>query len=103
MLMSILLLIACAVIATVGAPLMLKVVPPNPYYGYPAGHIKSNPKRWIAVNAFAGSALVIAAAVTAGAIIIYNGTWLRSGFAQLAVFVVAVGAAVGATWWYERK
>jgi hypothetical protein len=103
MLMSILLLIACAVIATVGAPLMLKVVPPNPYYGYPVEGFKSDPKRWIAVNAFAGGALVAAAAVAAGAIILYNGTWLRSGFAQFGVFLVAVGAAVGATWWYERK
>jgi hypothetical protein len=62
MLLTILVLIACAVVATAGVPLMLKIVPPNPYYGYPTRHHHSKPERWVQVNVFAGRCLVGAAA-----------------------------------------
>ena len=103
MLMTILMLIACAVVATIGVPLMLKLVPPNPYFGYPARSRSSKPDHWVTVNQFAGRALVGAAAFSALIIMFYNGTWLRSGWAQLFAFIIPVAAAVGATIWYERR
>ncbi|HUP98673.1 MAG TPA: hypothetical protein VM073_12055 [Usitatibacter sp.] len=102
MFVTIVLLIGCALEATAGVPLMLKLIPPNPYYGYPARSIKSKPDHWVDVNVFAGRALVGAAAFSALAIMVYNGTWLRSGWAQLFVFVIPLAAAIGATVWYER-
>ena len=103
MFLTIVLLIACALVATVGIPLMLKIVPPNPYYGYPARRMASKPEHWVQVNVFAGRALVAAAAFIALMLMLYNGTWLRSGWAQFFVFVIALATAVGATYWYERK
>jgi hypothetical protein len=103
MLLTILILIACAIVAAVAAPFMLKVVPPNPYYGFPTRYIKSRPEHWVAVNLFAGRALVGAAAFIVLMLLFYNGTWLRSGWAQLAIFIVPMAAAVAATFWYERR
>ena len=37
------------------------------------------------------------------AIMAYNGTWLKSGWAQLFMVIIALAGAVGATFWYDRK
>ena len=103
MFLSIVLLLACAVVATVGVPLMLKLIAQNPYYGYPARSIQSRPNHWVEVNVFAGRALVAAAAFSALVIMVYNGTWLRSGWAQMFAFLIPLAAAAGATFWYERQ
>lgn len=103
MFLTIVLLLACAIVATIGLPLMLKLIPPNPYYGYPARRMQSKPEHWVEVNVFAGRALVGAAAFAALVLMVYNGTWLRSGWAQLFAFLVPMAAAVGATVWFERK
>ena len=52
---------------------------------------------------FLGRAVVIACALAAILIMAYNGTWLKSGFAQLFVVIVALAAAAGATFAYDRK
>ena len=103
MLATIFLLILLAVVGIAAVPLMIGIVPPNPYYGWPTRRSSSKPELWRQVNMFAGRAVVIAAAIAALLIMAYNGTWLRSGFAQLVVVVVALGTAVGATFWYDRK
>lgn len=103
MFLTIVLLLACAIAAMAGVPLMLKLIPQNPYYGYPARSINSRPHHWVEVNVFAGRALVGAAAFSALIIMVYNGTWLRSGWAQLFAFIIPLAAAVGATVWFERK
>jgi len=103
MFLTIVLLLACAIVATLGIPLMLKLVPQNPYYGYPARNRASKPDHWVTVNQFAGRALVGAAAFTALILMVYNGTWLRGGWSQLFAFLIPLAAAVGATVWYERK
>jgi uncharacterized membrane protein len=103
MLLTILILIACAVMATIGTPLMLKVVPPNEYYGFPTRDMRKDPKRWVRVNFFAGTALVAAAAFTAIVLMMWNGTWLRSGWAQIAALIFPLGIAIGATFLYERR
>lgn len=103
MFLTIVLLLACAIVAAIGVPLMLKLIPQNPYYGYPARSMKSRPNHWVDVNVFAGRALVGAAAFSALIIMFYNGTWLRSGWAQLFAFAIPLAAAAGATFWFERK
>ena len=103
MLTTIFLLILLAVIGVAAIPLMIGVVPPNPYYGWPTRRSASKPELWRQVNMFAGRAVVIADAIAALLIMAYNGTWLRSGFVQLLVVVIALGVALGATFWYDRK
>lgn len=103
MFVTIVLLLTCAIVAAAGVPLMLKLIPQNPYYGYPARSMKSRPNHWVDVNVFAGRALVGAAAFSALIIMFYNGTWLRSGWAQFFAFLIPLCAAAGATFWFERK
>lgn len=103
MLTTIFLLILLALIGLAAIPLMLGIVPPNPYYGWPARISTSKPGLWKQVNLFFGRAVLVAAGLAALAIMAYNGTWLRSGWAQLFVTVVFLGAAVGATFWYNQK
>ena len=103
MLTTIFLLILLAVVGLAGIPLMIGVVPQNPYYGWPTRSSSSKPELWKEVNMFLGRAVVIAAALAALLLMAYNGTWLKSGIAQLLVVIFALGAAAGATFWYVRK
>lgn len=103
MLITISLLVACVILAAVAIPLMLRLVPQNRVYGVRTERTLTQESTWFEVNAYGGKALLIAAGVAALAIMLYQGTWLRSGWAQLAVFVVAVAAALVATLVYERR
>jgi hypothetical protein len=103
MLTTIFLLIILAVVALAGIPLMIGIVPQNPYYGWPTRSSSSKPELWREVNMFLGRAAVIAAALAALLLMAYNGTWLKSGIAQLLLVIFALGAAAGATFWYVRK
>lgn len=103
MLITIFLLIVLVLAGLAAVPLMLGLVPPNPYYGWPARSTPAKPDLWKDVNMFLGRAVVIAASLAALLLMAYNGTWLRSGWAQLVLVVVALAAAAGATFWYDRK
>lgn len=103
MLTTIFLLILLFVVGVAAVPLMLGVVPENPYYGWPARRSSSKPELWKRVNMVFGRAVVVAAALAALAIMLYNGTWLRSGFAQLFVVIVFLAGALAFTFWYVRK
>jgi hypothetical protein len=103
MLLTIALIVACFLVAAAATPLMLRLIPPNPIYGYPTRRRNTEPETWFLVNSFAGRALVIAAGVSAILLMMYNGTLLRSGWAQFFAFLIPMGAAVGATVWFERK
>lgn len=103
MLTTIVLLLACAILAIAAIPLMLRLVPRNPIYGLPTERALANDETWFRVNAFAGRAVLIAAAVAALLIMFYNGTWLRSGWLQLLVVLLAFGIAAAAALVYERR
>jgi hypothetical protein len=103
MLMTIFLLIVLALVAVAAIPLAMGIVPPNPYFGWPTRRSASKPDLWVQVNRFAGGAVLVAVAVAAVALMIYNGTVLRSAFAQLAFVIVALAIPVGATFWYNRR
>lgn len=103
MLITVFLLIACALIATISVPLVLKLIPPNPIYGVRTERTTSREDVWYSVNRFAGRALLVAVGVTALLLMFYSGTLLRSWWAQLAAFVIPIGAAVGAILAYEKR
>ena len=103
MLSTIFLLLMCVLVAAVATPLMLRLIPPNHIYGLPTRRMGTQPEVWYLVNSFGGRMLLVAAGVSAILIMMYNGTWLRSGWAQLFAFVVPLGAAVGATLWFREK
>ncbi len=103
MLITISLLVACIILAAVAIPLMLRLIPQNRIYGVRTVRTLTQASTWFEVNAYGGRALLVAAGAAALLIMFYQGTWLRSGWAQLAVLVVAIAAAVVATLVYERR
>lgn len=103
MLITIFLLIVLALIGLAAIPLMIGIVPPNPYYGWPARRSSSKPELWRQVNMVFGRAVLVAVAIAALAIMAYNGTWLKSGWAQLFIVIIALAGAAAATFVYVRK
>ena len=86
------LLIICGVIAVSVIPLILKLVPPNRFYGFRTKKTVSDPELWFRANQFAGWALLIAAAVSAalGCGLPGNPTsWTLELLAPLLIAVVA--------------
>jgi hypothetical protein len=103
MLTTIFLLIVLFVIGIAAIPLAAGIVPPNPYFGWPTRSSSSKPEIWKQVNMVFGRAIVVACALAGLAIMAYNGTWLRSGFAQLFVVILALAGAAVFTFVYDRK
>ena len=103
MLMTILLLIVLGVAGLGAIPLMLGIVPPNPYYGWPTRSSRSKPELWTQVNKFLGRAVVVAVVIAVFLLMYYNGTWLRSAFVQLLFVIVVIGIVAGATFLYCRR
>ena len=103
MLGTIVLLVLCILTAIAGIPLILKLIPQNDIYGVHTERAMARAEFWFEVNWFAGWSLVGAAALTALALGLYNGTYLRSFWLQLLTYAVMVGVAVAASLWYERE
>ncbi|HET7729122.1 MAG TPA: SdpI family protein [Usitatibacter sp.] len=103
MLTTIVLLLVCALIAIAAVPLMLRLIPRNPIYGLPTERALANDETWFRVNAFAGRAVLVAMAIAALLIMVYNGTLLRSGWMQLLVLVLAAAIAVGVSLVYDQR
>ena len=103
MLGTIVLLVILALVAIAAIPLTLRLVPRNPIYGVPTERALANDATWFQVNAFAGKALLIACGIAALLIMVYNGTLLRSGWAQLFVVVLALGIAAAAAFVYDQR
>lgn len=103
MLSVVLFLVAYAIVALAAVPLAMRLIPPNPVYGVRTRRTAGDPALWYNVNAVGGQLLLVACGLGAIILMMYQGTWLRSFWAQLFVFVVFVGGAVGATLYFERK
>lgn len=103
MLVTVLLLIACALVAIVSIPLLMRLIPPNPIYGVRTRRTLADPAVWFEVNAFGGLAFLVAAAVTAILLMAFAGTLLRPVWLQLVTLLVAMGGAVAATIYFERR
>ena len=96
-------LIVDAIIFLAAVPLGLRLIPPNPIYGLNTGRTKDDAALWYNVNAVAGQLIAAACLISAVLIMMYQGTLLRSFWAQFFVFAIPIGAAVAATLYFERK
>ena len=103
MLFTVLVLIVITLLAVAAVPLLLKVIPRNPFFGVPTERTLADEKAWHRVNAFAGKAILAACGFSAFLILFYQGTWLRSGWAQFFAFLLPLVAAVVAVILYERR
>jgi len=93
-------LIACAVIAAVSVPLILRAVPPNRWYGFRTTRTLSNEKLWFRANHFAGWAFLAAAGTTAAVLVL--APEMASGYGAL-VLAVSIGIALIVTLAYVRR
>ena len=92
-----------AIIAVASIPLMLNVVPPNPIYGFRTPRTLANRDLWFRANRFAGCALFIASAASAGVFAVRPEYASGRSLAGLAVFLAPLGAAVAASVAYARR
>jgi uncharacterized membrane protein len=103
MLATVLLLLVCALTAIAGAPMILKLIPPNDVFGVRTVTTRRHERLWYEVHRFAGWALVAAAGLTALLLLFYTGTLLRPFWRQVLTYLVLLAVAAGATFWYERN
>jgi uncharacterized membrane protein len=103
MLTTVVLLLACALIAVAGVPLILKLIPPNEIYGLRTERAMSRAEIWYEANRFAGWALVGAAGFTALILMLWSGTLLKGFWRQLFALLLPLAVAVGVSLWYERR
>jgi len=103
MLMFIFLTILLVLVGLAAVPLMLGIVPPNPYYGFPSRSSEKHPELWTQVNRFGGGAVVVAVVLAIAGLWYWDGTWLRSGILKILFAFVMLGLAGGATMLYARK
>ena len=100
---STLLLIGAGVIALVSIPLILKVVPPNHFYGFRTPSTLSNRTLWYRANVFAGWALLIAAVASIALNVGVSRGALPVVASELFVFVLPLVIAVVACLVYLRR
>ena len=103
MFLTVFLLIGCALVAIAAVPLVLRLVPPNPVYGFRTERALDDAAYWFVINQFLGQALLIAVGLSALALIAWSGTWLKPAWLQFTAFLLPIIIAVGATFAYERK
>jgi len=96
-------LILYAVIGIAAIPLAMRLVPPNNYFGLRTPRTLDSTTHWYHVHAVGGQLLLVCCGLGAIILMMYQGTLLRSFWAQLFLFVILVGGAVGATLYFERK
>jgi uncharacterized membrane protein len=96
-------LIADAVIAMAAVPLAMRLIPPNPVFGVRTARALDDTTLWYNVNAVAGQLLLAASGISAILLMMYQGTLLRSFWAQFFVFLIPILAAVASTLYFERK
>ena len=99
--MSIPLLVPCAIVAVGSVPLMLKLVPPNGFYGFRTPQTLANRDLWFRANRFAGCALFVAAGTSAAILTIIPER--EEGLVGLAIFIVPLVLAVVASFAYVRR
>lgn len=103
MFFTVFLLIGCALVAIAAVPLVLRLVPPNPVFGFVTERALDDTAYWFVINQFLGQALLIAVGVTALMLIAWSGTWLKPAWLQVAAFLIPIIIAVGATFYYDRR
>jgi uncharacterized membrane protein len=92
-------LAASVVIALLSVPLILKVVPPNRWYGIRTAQTLSNRELWFRANRFAGWAFLAAAGVSTAALVL--APEVASAYGAL-ILVVPIGVALGVSLAYLR-
>lgn len=95
------LMASCLVLGALSIPLILKLVPPNGFYGFRTSATRSNIAIWYPANAFLGWALLVAAVVSFVSVIYLPPTAKRGRL--LVVFLLPLLGAVVASFMYLNR
>ena len=96
-------LILYAVIGLAAIPLAMRLVPPNNYFGLRTPRTMDSTSHWYVVHAVGGQLLLVCCGLAAIILMMYQGTYLKSFWAQLALFLFFIGAGVAGTLYFEKK
>ena len=96
-------LIVYAVLGLAALPLAMRMVPPNNYVGLRTPRTLESASHWYLVHAVGGQLLLVCCGLAAILLMMYQGTWLKSFWAQLAIFIFFIGGAVAGTLYFEKK
>lgn len=96
-------LTASAVVAAIGVPLALRLVPPNKLYGFRTGRTLADRELWFRANRFAGCALLIAAAASGFVYLVAPELASGRSFRGFLVFIVPLLSALAASGAYLRR
>jgi uncharacterized membrane protein len=78
------LLIACVLTAATSVPLALRLIPPNPVYGFKTRFTRSDPRIWYDANAFVGRLMTVAS-IASAAILLWSPLPLGEGWLPAAI------------------
>src|SRR2546423_6630531 len=95
-------LVGAGFIAIVSIPLILKLVPRNPFYGFRTRSTLASDEIWFRANYFAGWALLIAAGVSAALLIAVPGSARPNTGSDAALFSLPLVIALLASFIYLR-
>ncbi len=95
--------VACALIALISVPLILRRVKPNHYYGLRTRGTLADSTLWYDANAYAGWALLGAAAPSVLLLSFLPAAVRARHWPMLAVFLVPLAVALGASWVRLRR
>jgi SdpI/YfhL protein family len=93
------LLVACILTAVTSVPLALRLIPPNPVYGFfKTRFTRSEPRIWYDANAFVGR-LMTAASIASASILLWSplpagGRWLPAAIVCGPVVLVTLAGLV---------
>jgi uncharacterized membrane protein len=96
-------LVPCTIIALISIPLMLKVVPPNKYYGLRTSRTLGSREVWFRANRFAGWALFVASGTSALTYVAAPEYASGRSLTGLVVFLAPVAVAIVASLLYARR
>lgn len=96
-------LVASGVVAAAAAPLALKLVPPNRFYGFRTAQTLGNRELWFRTNRFAGCAVLVAAAASTSAYLVAPELASGRSFVGLLLFAVPLVLALLASAAYSRS
>lgn len=97
------LLVPCALIAVLGIPLMLELVPPNRLYGFRTPQTLTNRELWYRANRFAGYALFVAAAASGAVFLLFPQFASGRSWEGVLVLVAPLAIAVMSSLVYARR
>lgn len=95
------LIASCVLLVIISIPLILRVVPPNGLYGFRITSTQSSSAIWYPANAFMGWALLVAAVISAIALVILPPTVKR--WLLWATFLLPVFGAIVASFVYLNR